>query len=173
MVTGLGQPGPGTCHKGYYVDYFGRRIGDFYASNVVKGRSDLQVIAEGFYGNISSIWEEAGPEILRQVASVASNYPGVGTVVAVGASFLAEVGEGASLGDASLAAARSAIPSALTAVYDIGVGLATQGNLNYEAAMKIALATAISESGLDGAVLQKMRTIKDGYDTARAIGIGV
>jgi hypothetical protein len=55
----------------------------------------------------------------------------------------------------------------------LGVGLATQGELDVEAALKVAMAMAISEGVISGDVLEKYQTIKSAYEDAREIGAGI
>lgn len=162
-VGGLGTPeGEGPCGKGKYWDVFYRVVGslDDPKAGTVYGTSDLMAIGEG----IVEDFKGAVPAVLRAIASVASNYPGIGTAIAAGATFLAEVGSGASLDEAALAAGRAAIPSALTGAYDIGVGLATKGELDAAEALKVAMAMAISQGVINGDVLEQFETIKQAYN---------
>lgn len=160
---GLGTPeGEGPCGKGKYWDIFYRVVGtlDDPKAGTVYGTSDLMAIGEGIVDDFKG----AVPAVLRAIASVASNYPGIGTAIAAGATFLAEVGSGASLEDAALASGRAAVPSALTGAYDIGVGLATKGELDAGEALKVAMAMAISQGVINGDVLEQFETIKQAYN---------
>lgn len=162
-----------ACAKGVFVDFFGRTIGTFKGNGTVYGQSDLWEISKGFGKQFKDLWKSAGGDFLKAVASVASNYPGIGTAVAVGVTFLSEVGSGASLENAALSAGRSAVPSSLQAAYDVGVGLATQGELDYEAALEVAMAAAISQGIVTGDVLERYNQIKQAYDDAKKAGVEV
>lgn len=170
-VGGLGSGVDGPCGKGTLFDGFFRVIGsvDNPDAGVVRGESDLMAIGEGLADDFKS----AAPAVLRGIASVASNYPGIGTAIAAGATFLAEVGSGASLEDASLAAARSAVPSSLQGAYDVGVGLATTGELDVEKTLTVAMALAISQGAIDGKVLERFDTIKQAYNDAKEVQGGL
>jgi hypothetical protein len=158
-----------SCHKGYYIDWFFRPIGSYYSDNLVKGQSDLEDIGKGFYKD----FKEVGPEFLKAVAKVASNYPGIGTAIASAATFLVQVGAGASVEDATLAAGRAAVPSALQSAYDVGVGLATRGEIDYQAALDVAMAIAISQGFVTGDVLERYQTIQAAYEDAKEVGAGL
>lgn len=159
------------CAKGVYYDWFGRQIGTYTGDDTVHGTSDLSVIGKGIYQNFSDLWKAAGNDLLTAVAKVASNYPGIGTAVASGITFLQAVGAGASVENATIAAGRAAVPSTLTSAYDIGVGLATQKGVNVEDALSVAMATAISQGVVSGDVLEYYNSIKDSYDSAVAAGV--
>lgn len=167
FVSGLGSTAEGQCGKGTLYDGFFRAIGsiDNPDAGVVKGESDLMAIGEGLADDFKS----AAPAVLRGIASVASNYPGIGSAIAVGATFLAEVGEGASLQDASLRAGKAAVPSSLQGAYDVGVGLATTGELDIEKTLTVAMALAISQGAIDGKVLERFETIKQAYNDAKEV----
>lgn len=162
---------PAPCEKGVYLDWFGRQIGTYTGDDTVHGTSDLSVIGKGIYQNFSDLWKAAGNDLLTAVAKVASNYPGIGTAVASGITFLQAVGAGASVENATIAAGRAAVPSTLTSAYDIGVGLATQKGVNVEDALSVAMATAISQGVVSGDVLEYYNSIKDSYDQAKAAGV--
>lgn len=157
----------GMCVKGYFLDFFGRQIGTYTSDGTLKGESDLSVISDGVIKQFEDAWGEIGGEVLSAVASVASNYPGIGTVVSVAITFLQQIGSGASYEDAALSAARNAIPSAYRGLYDIGVGLATRGEIDYQAALTVAMSFAISEGVITGDMLEKYNTIKAAYDDAK------
>lgn len=179
VFSGWGQAEPimvchqfyvtGECQYGGYYDWFGRLVGAHIGDGTVHGQSDLKVIADGFYDGLTDIWKDAGSDILRGIADVASNYPGIGTVIASGVTFLEAVGSGASLEEASLSAGRAAVPSTLRAAYDVGVGLATKGELDVKAALSVAMAAAISQGVIDGAILEKFETIKSAYEDASEV----
>lgn len=162
-----------VCSDGTYYDGFFRVIGYYHVDNVVKGKSDLSDIGEGLAKQFSDLWKAVGPGLLKAVASVASNYPGVGTAISVALTFVAEVGSGASLGNASLESAKAAVPSSIRGVYDLGVGLATTGELDPQQAATVAMAFAISTGALDGQILERYETIKKAYDDATAAGVGI
>jgi hypothetical protein len=157
-----------ACHHGYFEDWFGRIYGTFEDNS-----SDLEVIGEGFLKDLKAVWNNAGPMLLSYIAGMASNFPGVGTVIATGVTFLSAVGQGESIENAALAGARAAIPSALRGAYDIGVGLATRGELDVEAALTVAMAAAISQGVVTGDVLEKYNTIKAAYEDAKDAGVQV
>lgn len=174
FVGGLGSPeGSGRCGKGTLFDGFFRTIGSLDDPNagVVRGESDLMAIGEGLVEDFKG----AAPAILRGVASVASNYPGIGTAIAVAATFLAEVSSGAGLEDATLVAGRSAVPSALQGAYDVGVGLALTGEFDVKKTITVAMALAISQGAIDGKVLERFDTIKAAYNDVKEIqgGVGI
>lgn len=171
--SGTGNAGPPSCMAGYVIDFFGRRIGNYSAPNVVMGDSDLRVIVEGYYGDLADAWEAAGPDAVKAIASAASNYPGIGTAIASAVTFLQAIGEGASLKDATLEAGRAAVPSALRAAYDVGIGLAVDGKLDYKSALKVAMALAISQGVITGDVLDRYNTIKAAYEDAQSVGAGL
>jgi hypothetical protein len=154
-----------ACHDGYYEDWFGRIYGTFKDET-----SDFDAISKGILKDLKVVWQNAGPELLKYIAQMASNYPGIGTVVATGVTFLASVGQGMSVENAALAGARAAVPSALRSVYDIGVGLAVNGSLDVKAALTVAMAAAISQGVISGDVLEKYNTIKAAYESAKATG---
>lgn len=154
-----------ACHTGYFQDWFGRSYGHYHDND-----SDLDAISSGFMKDLQGAWNAAGPGLLKYIAGMASNFPGIGTVIATGVTFLAAVGEGASLENAALAGARAAIPSALRSVYDIGVGLAVKGTFDLDAALTVAMATAISQGAINGDVLATYNTIKTAYEDAKATG---
>lgn len=164
-----GPGGSGICMDGTAVDWFGRAIGHYHQDNVVQGTSDLEAIGKGYYRDFKKIWDAAGHEFVKEIASVASNYPGIGTVVASAVTFLEAVGSGASIEDATVAAGRAAIPSSLRAAYDVGVGLAVNGELDVKAALSVAMAAAISSGAIAGDVLEKYNTMKKAYDDAQAV----
>ncbi len=166
---GIGSPP--ICLKGIFYDFFGRPIGTYAGDNTVRGESDLMVIGQGFYKNLKDMWKAAGSQLLQTVANVASNYPGIGTAIAAGATFLEQVGSGASLENASLAAGRSAVPSALRSAYDVGVGIATQGKIDVDAALDVAMAVAISQGVVTGDILERYNSIKQAYDDAKDAGV--
>lgn len=167
FVGGLGSGQDGPCGKGTLYDGFFRAIGsiDNPDAGVVRGESDLMAIGEG----LAADFKGAAPAILRGIASVASNYPGIGTAIAVGATFLAEVGEGASIENATLRAGKAAVPSSLQGAYDVGVGLATTGELDVEKTLTVAMALAISQGAIDGKVLERFETIKQAYNDAKEV----
>jgi hypothetical protein len=170
VLGGIGEYVDGKPYEvGYFTDWFGRNIGNFQIPLTVWGRSDFEVILKGISNGIAKI----APHTAEAAADIASNFPGVGTAVAAAITFLAEVGRGASVENASLAAGRSAVPSSLRAAYDLGVGLATQGELDVEAALKVGMAMAISEGVISGDILEKYQTIKSAYEDAREIGAGI
>jgi hypothetical protein len=154
-----------SCHDGYYEDWFGRIYGTFKDNT-----SDLEAIGQGVLKDLKVVWENAGPALLKYVAQMASNFPGIGTVVASGVTFLSAVGQGMSVENAALASARAAVPSALRSVYDIGVGLAANGTLDVKAVLTVAMAAAISQGVITGDVLEKYNTIKAAYESAKATG---
>jgi hypothetical protein len=154
-----------ACHKGYFQDWFGRSYGAYHDND-----SDFEVISSGFLDQLKTVWNAAGSQLLSYIASMASNFPGIGTAVSVGITFVSEVGKGVSLKNAALTSARAAVPSALRSAYDIGVGLATSGKIDIEAALTIAMAAAISQGAIDGEVLAKYNTIKKAYEDAKATG---
>lgn len=165
-VGGLGTPeGSGLCGKGTLFDGFYRIIGtvDDPNAGVVRGESQLMDIGEG----LAEDFKSAIPTVLRAVASVASNYPGIGTAIASGATFLAEVGSGESLENAALASAKAAVPSSLQGAYDVGVGLATTGDLDVKEALTVCLALAISEGVVDGVIIERFETMKKAYNDAK------
>ncbi len=154
-----------ACHTGYFQDWFGRSYGHYHDND-----SDIDAISSGFLKDLNAAWDAAGPGLLSYIASMASNFPGIGTAISVGVTFLSAVGEGASLENAALASARSAIPSAFRSVYDIGVGLAVKGTFDLDAALTVAMATAISQGAINGDVLNTYNTIKTAYEDAKATG---
>lgn len=161
---------PWGCQQGVYYDWFGRQIGTYQSDNTVHGESDLMVIGKGFGKQFRDIWKAAGGKFVKSIAEIASNYPGIGTAIAAATTFLEQVGSGASLENAALAAGRSAIPSTLRAAYDVGVGLATRQELDIEAALDVAMAAAISQGVVTGDVLERFKAMKQSYDDAKAAG---
>ncbi len=154
-----------ACHTGYFQDWFGRSYGNYHDND-----SDIDAISSGFLNDLQVAWSAAGPGLLSAIAGMASNFPGIGTAIAVGVTFLSAVGEGASFENAALAGARAAVPSALRSVYDIGVGLAVKGTFDLDAALTVAMATAISQGAINGDVLATYNTIKTAYEDAKATG---
>lgn len=154
-----------ACHKGYWQDWFGRSYGWYHDND-----SDLEIISSGFLGQLTDVWNAAGNQLVSYIAKMASNFPGIGTAVSVGITFLSEVGKGASLKNAALTSARAAVPSALQSAYDIGVGLAINGSLDIEAALTVAMAAAISQGAIDGEVIAKYNAIKQAYEDAKETG---
>ena len=154
-----------VCGKGIIFDGFFRAIGTYDDPNagVVRGKSELMDIGEG----LAEDFKSAIPAVLRAVASVASNYPGIGTAIASGATFLAEVGSGASLENAAIASAKAAVPSSLQGAYDVGVGLATTGELDVKQALTVCLALAISEGAIDGVIIERFETMKKAYNDVK------
>lgn len=168
---GLGDPNP-WCVKGTFRDGFFRLIGTYDVGTTVYGQSDLMLIGEGLAKQFADLWKVVGPGLLKAVASVASNYPGIGTAISVALTFVAEVGSGASVGHAALESAKAAIPAGIRGVYDLGVGLAETGKLDPEKAATVAMAFAISTGVLDGAISERYEAIKKGFDDAKSVGIG-
>lgn len=173
FVGGLGSSESGPCSKGIYTDWFGRQVGTYKGDGTVHGQSDLTFIGRGLLKEFKDLWKASSHDFLQYVASVASNYPGIGTVVAAGVVFLEELGSGASLENAAVAAGRAAVPSALRSAYDVGVGLATTGDLDVEKALGVAMAAAISQGVINGDVLERYNQIKDGYEQAKAAKLEV
>lgn len=163
---------PGDCYEGTLRDFFWREIGSFKGDENY-GKSEFMVLVDGISAGLQDVWSAVGSDVLKTTADIASNFPGVGTVVAAGATFLEAIGSGESLAVASLAAARGSVPSSLRAAYDIGVGLATQGELDIEAALSVAMASAITSGVIDGDVLEKYNTIKKSYEDAKAAGVEI
>lgn len=161
------------CYTTEFYDWFDRKIGFIVQDNTVHGQSDLMVIVDGYAKGFKDIWSAVGKELLKEVAAVASNYPGIGTAISVAVTFLEQIGSGASIENASIAAGRNAVPSAFRAAYDIGVGLATQGKLDVDAALKVAMAAAISTGVITGDVLEKYNTAKASYEQAKAVGVEI
>jgi len=160
------------CYEGTLRDFFWRQVGTFKGDENY-GKSDLEVMLSGYAEGFKDIWSAVGGDVLKTTADIASNFPGIGTAVAAGATFLEAIGSGKSLEVASLAAARGAVPSTMRAVYDIGVGLATQGSLDVEAVMSIAMAAAIQQGAISGDVLEKYNQIKSAYEDAKAAGVEI
>lgn len=165
----------GPCHRGFFLDWFGRQIGTFDDENAITvyGTSDLQDIGEGLGAELKDLWNEAGYSFLRYVADIASNYPGYGTVVAAGITYLNEVGHGASNEDAAIAAGRAAVPETYRAMYDLGVGIAVKGEIDYELALDVAMTIAIQSGISDGEVIERFKQIKDAYESAKDTGYTV
>lgn len=160
-------PEPRPCYRGRFVDFFGRLVRDYQMDTTVHGQSDLMAIGEGYVRDFKKIWEVAGRDLTSAIASAASNYPGIGTAVASAITFLSEVGSGASIEEASIAAGRAAVPSTLRSAYDVGVGLAVNGELDEKALATLAMSFAISEGVIDGEVLARYNTIKRAYEDSQ------
>lgn len=154
-----------ACHQGYWQDWFGRTYGWYHDND-----SDLDAISSGFLKDLKDVWSAAGSQLVSYFAKMASNFPGIGTAVSVGITFLSEVGKGASFKNAALTSARAAIPSALQGAYDVGVGLAVNGELDLEQALTVAMAAAISQGAIDGEVIAKYNAIKQAYEDTKAAG---
>lgn len=163
--TIVSQPYP--CYRGRFVDFFGRTTGNYQMDLTVHGQSDLMAIGEGYVKDFKKIWEVAGKDLTSAIANAASNYPGIGTVIASTVTFLSEVGSGASLEDATIAAGRAAVPSTLRSAYDVGVGLAVNGELDEKALATLAMSFAISEGVIDGEVLERYNEIKRAYNDSK------
>jgi hypothetical protein len=135
--------------------------------------SDMTAIFEGVAEQFSDAWDSVGREVVHEVASVASNYPGIGTAISVAITALEQLGQGASLSDAALAAGRSAIPSVYRAAYDIGVGIVIDGKVPYDDLADVAMAAAISSGAVSGDVLERYNTIMTAYNDAKSTFEGV
>lgn len=162
----------GDCYRGTLRDFFWREVGTFEGDEDY-GKSEFMTLVDGISSGLKDVWGAVGSDVLKTTADIASNFPGIGTAVAAAATFLEAIGSGESVESATLAAARGSVPSSLRAMYDIGVGLATQGKLDIQAALTVAMATAISSGVISGDVLEKYKVIQGAYLDAKEAGVQV